>query len=74
VPNTIIKEELEQIKGSIINTLKLYLHNNQITLTLRVAAQEEREVILTRREQFELMSNQNPAIERLRKAFDLELA
>ena len=74
VPNEIAKDEMEQIKGSIINTLKLYLHNNQITLTLRVAAQEEREVILTRREQFELMSNQNPAIERLRKAFDLELA
>jgi DNA polymerase-3 subunit gamma/tau len=39
-----------------------------------VAEQEEREVILSRREQFELMSSQNSAIERLRKAFDLELA
>ena len=74
VPNEIARDEMEQIKGSIVNTLRLYLHNNQITLLLRVAEKEEREVILTRREQFELMSSQNPAIDRLRKVFSLELA
>jgi len=74
VPNEIAKDEMEQIKGSILKTLKIYLHNSEITLSLRVAEQEEREVILSRREQFELMSSQNSAIERLRKAFDLELA
>ncbi|UKK52946.1 DNA polymerase III subunit gamma/tau [Prevotella sp. E2-28] len=74
VPNQIAKDEMEQIKGSILKTLKIYLHNSEITLSLRVAEQEEREVILSRREQFELMSSQNSAIERLRKAFDLELA
>jgi DNA polymerase-3 subunit gamma/tau len=30
--------------------------------------------ILTRREQFEMMSKENPAVEKLRQAFDLELA
>jgi DNA polymerase-3 subunit gamma/tau len=65
---------MEQIKGSIVNTLKLYLHNSRITLSMRVAEQSEREVILTRRQQFDLMSSKNPAIERLRREFDLELA
>jgi DNA polymerase-3 subunit gamma/tau len=41
---------------------------------MRVAEQSEREVILTRRQQFDLMSSKNPAIERLRREFDLELA
>ena len=74
VPNEIAKDEMEQIKGSIVNTLKLYLHNSRITLSMRVAEQSEREVILTRRQQFDLMSSKNPAIERLRREFDLELA
>lgn len=73
VPNEIVKDEMEQIKGSIVNTLKMYLRNNMVTLSLCVADQEEREVILTRRQQFDLMTNQNPAIERLRKEFGLEL-
>ena len=74
VPNEIIKTEMEQIRGSILATLKLYLHNSSITLSLRVAEQSEKEKILTRREQFELMTSQNPSVEKLREVFDLELA
>ena len=48
VPNEIIKDEMEQIRGSIVNTLKIY-------------------------QQFDLMTSKNPAIERLRKEFGLEL-
>ncbi len=74
VPNEIIKDEVENIRGSILSTLKLYLHNSDITLTLRVAELKERERILTRREQFEELVKQNPSVEKLREAFDLELA
>jgi len=74
VPNEIILGEMETIKGSIVNTLKLYLHNSDITLTLRVERQEGQHRVLTRREQFEQMSSQNSSIEKLLKAFDLELA
>jgi len=74
VPNEIAKDEMETIKGSILSTLKFYLRNNAITLQLRVAEKEEREKILSRSEQFELMSKQNPAIEKLLKIFDLQLA
>ena len=74
VPNEIIKAEMEQIRGSILATLKLYLHNSSVTMALRVAEQEEKEKILTRREQFEQMTVQNPSVEKLREVFDLELA
>ena len=73
VPNEIIKDEMEQIKGSIVNTLKIHLRNNMITLSLSVADQTEREVVLSRRQQFDMMTSKNPAIERLRKEFGLEL-
>ena len=74
VPNKIMLTEVESIKGSIVNTLKLYLHNSNITLSLRVAEQEERQKILTRREQFELMCEQNPVVKQLFTMLDLELA
>ena len=74
VANEIIKTEVEQIKGSIVNTLKLYLHNNDITLTVKVAEKSEREKILTRREQFMEMVKQNPSVGKLKEMFDLELA
>jgi DNA polymerase-3 subunit gamma/tau len=74
VPNEIIKAEMDTIKGSIVKTLQIYLHNSAITLTMRVAEQQEQAKVLTRREQFESMSQQNPSVEKLRVAFDLELA
>jgi DNA polymerase-3 subunit gamma/tau len=74
VPNDIIKDEMEHIKGSILSTLRIYLHNSNISFTLRVAQQQEQTRILTRREQFEEMVRQNPSIEKLRVQFDLELA
>jgi len=74
VPNEIIKAEMEAIKGKLTNTLRLYLHNSAITLTLRVAEPVEKERILTRRQQFELMSEMNASVEKLREVFDLELA
>ena len=74
VANEIIRTEIEQIKGSILSTLKLYLHNSDITLSVNVLPPSAREKVLTRREQFEAMARQNPSVEKLRAMFDLELA
>jgi DNA polymerase-3 subunit gamma/tau len=74
VPNEIIKTEVENIRGSIVSTLKLYLHNSGITLTIRVAERQEQARTLTRREQFEEMVRANASVEKLRAAFDLEFA
>ena len=74
VDNDLIKQEMEDFKGRIVSTLKQSLHNNNITLSIRVAKQKERVKIMTRREQFDMMREKNPAVEALRQAFDLELA
>ena len=74
VENQIQLEQMIAIKGSIIKTLKLYLQNDAITLDLCLNESQEQAKILTRREQFDLMSEQNPAIEKLRTLLDLELA
>ena len=72
--NDLIKQEMEPIYKSIMKTLQIYLHNAQISLTIRIAERQGRVKVLTRREQFELLSKNNPAVEKLRQAFDLELA
>ena len=74
VNNALIKQEMEDFKGRIIKTLQNALHNNAITLEITIVEQEGPIKILTRREQFEMMSKENPAVEKLRQAFDLELA
>jgi len=72
--NQIALDQLEQIKGSIVSTLKLYLHNKSITLSLRLAEHEAQMPILSRREQYELMEKDNPSIGKLRELLSLELA
>ncbi len=74
VDNQIAMEQMEEIKGSIVNTLKLYLHNKSITLSMRVAEHDEKEKILTRREQYLLMEKENPSVAKLRELLSLELA
>ena len=74
VENQLAMEQMEQIKGSIVNTLKRDLHNQGITLTMRVAEHKKGERILTRREQYELMEKENPSVAKLREIFDLNLA
>ena len=75
VENELIKQDMEAIRKSILKTLQLHLHNQQITFTILVSDQKDQGIkILTRREQFEEMRKINPAIAKLQQAFDLELA
>ena len=74
VDNELIKQELEDIQKSIAKTLQIYLRNNQLQLTVRVAEQTEQIKVLSRREQFDLMTEKNAAVGKLLQAFDLELA
>ena len=74
VDNELIKQEIEEIQGSISKTLQIYLHNNSLKLTVRVAEQKEKVKILSRKEQYDQMAEKNPAVKKLQQAFDLELA
>ena len=74
VDNQIQFDQITQIKGSILKTLKLYLQNESITLDLRLNEKRETIKILTRREQYEMLTNDNPAVAKLSSLLDLELA
>lgn len=71
--NQIMSDQLSQIKGSIINTLRRDLKNQSIDVTIRLAAPHEKVKILSDMEVFEQMSEKNPAVEQLREMFGLEL-
>ena len=74
VGNDLIRQELEKIRGNIQNTLKAYLHNTSIVLDIEVDEHHDEVKVLTRREQFNELVKSNSSIEKLRMAFDLELA
>ena len=74
VDNELIKQEMEDFKGRIVSTLRNSLQNENITLEIRIAEQKEKVRVLTRREQFEKLTKENPAIDKLRQVFNLELA
>ena len=74
VDNQIQFDQITPIKGSIVKTLKLYLQNENITLDLRLNEKRETMKILTRREQYELLTQNNPAVAKLSSLLDLELA
>ena len=73
VDNNQLLEQIEQIKGRIRKTMAVYLKNGHITFSLRLAKAEEIKPVLSRREIFEKMRENNDALEHLRKMLDLEL-
>ena len=74
VDNALIKQEMEDFKGRIVSTLRNGLQNESLSLEIRISEQKEQVKVMTRREQFEKLTKENPAIEKLRQVFNLELA
>ena len=73
VDNDILLGEVNKIKGRIRSTLALSLHNSDIELVVRLANTDELKPILSKREEFELMQKNNPALEKLTSLLQLEL-
>lgn len=74
VDNKIFLDQMEVIKGSIQNTLRIYLKNSLIKFSLKLSEKKTVEKVLTRREQFEKMLESSPALKQLRELLDLEMA
>ena len=74
VSNEMTLADVEKIRGSVLNTLKLHLHNSDIELTLRLDEHRQEVRLLTRREQFEELMRMNPVVEKLKATFDLDIA
>ena len=74
VDNQILLDQMNSIKGRIRATMAQVLHNGNINISLRMASKEEIKPILSRRELFDEMRQNNKAIEIMRQLLDLELA
>jgi DNA polymerase-3 subunit gamma/tau len=73
VDNDLLLEDINKIKGSIKATLIRDLQNDDITLSLRKAKEEEIGKALTRRELYLEMLEKNEAMSKLQKLLNLEL-
>ncbi len=74
VDNQILLDQLQAIKSRIKATLARDLHNGNIQVEFRLAEGKEFKKALTKREAFDEIRKNNPAIEKLRVLLELELA
>ena len=74
IDNEILLQQVNEIRGNIRATMRKTLHNGSIELTLRLAEPSEMKRVYTKRELFDHLRQNNPAIEKLRAALSLELA
>ncbi len=72
--NEILLQQATEIKGSITATMRKTLGNNAISLSLQLADPGTMKKAFTKREIFDNLRQENPAIEKLRKSLGLELA
>ena len=73
VENEMLKNELIEIKKRLEVTMAKYLHNGNITLSIRLAEQTEKHKILTPKENFEEMLEYSKAFKLLAERLQLEL-
>lgn len=73
LPNETMKKEVDREKSGIIAHLRQSLNNHRIVLDVKVNATEAKKYAFTPEEKYEQMRQENPALEVLRKEFDLEL-
>jgi DNA polymerase-3 subunit gamma/tau len=74
VTNKVQEEELKLLKVDLLHFLKTQLHNSNIQLQTRIieTAQEPAKAY-TAKDKFKKMAEKNPALETLKKRFDLDL-
>lgn len=72
-PNQTIKTEVERAKYELLGFLREKLQNYDIDLDITVNETTVKKYVYSTREKFEKMKEMNPAIERLRQEFDLDI-
>ena len=74
VDNQSVQSQVAAISGRIRATMAKALNNGEIQFTVRLAAIEEVGKVLSKRELFAQLREQNPAIDRLSTLLDLEVS
>ncbi len=72
-PNYTIKTELERAKFELLQFLRENLNNHNIDLDITVNEKVEKKYAYSPREKFDKLKEKNPAIEKLRQEFDLDI-
>ena len=72
LPNETMKKEIEREQGPLLNFLKENLENHYLTLTITVNEEVSKKYAFTPEEKYEKLKEKNPAIDILRKEFDLD--
>jgi len=72
-PNDTIKVEVERAKYDLLGFLREKLQNYDIDLDIMVNETVQKRYAYTTREKFDKLTEKNPALEKLRKEFDLDI-
>ncbi|MEM6893657.1 MAG: DNA polymerase III subunit gamma/tau [Bacteroidota bacterium] len=72
LPNSTMKKEIEREQGGLMQYLRENLNNHAITLHITVNEEVAKKFAFTPEEKYEKLKEKNPAIELLRKEFDLD--
>lgn len=73
LPNSTMKKEVEREQSLMLNYLKEQLNNYSISLQINVNEETAKKFAFTPEEKYEKLREKNPAIDLLRKEFDLDL-
>ncbi len=72
LPNSTMKKEIEREQNLLLDHLKQKLNNHSIELHITVNEETAKKFAFTPQEKYEKLREKNPAIELLRKEFDLD--
>ncbi|MFD2099177.1 DNA polymerase III subunit gamma/tau [Flagellimonas iocasae] len=72
LPNSTMKKEVEREQSLMLDYLKQKLNNYSITLHITVNEEVAKKFAFTPQEKYEKLKEKNPAIDLLRKEFDLD--
>ena len=73
IDNKMLFDEMSEIRGRINATLVRALHNAKVNLTLRLASEEEVGRVLSEKERYEELLEENSAVKKLDELFELVL-
>jgi DNA polymerase-3 subunit gamma/tau len=73
VNNKTLEEAVEEIKMNLLDFLRKELNNYALQLNLVMTESEEKATMYTATEKYKYLSEKNPAINKLRQTFDLDL-
>ncbi|MEX0273634.1 MAG: DNA polymerase III subunit gamma/tau, partial [Flavobacteriaceae bacterium] len=73
LPNSTMKKEVERDQSGLIQYLREKLNNHFISLKISVNEQQAQKYAFTPEEKYQKLREKNPALDLLRKEFDLDL-